>query len=60
LAKLDIFRCWQAAGKPVVVTCPKEEVPELVRQLDPRGLLLCPCGVRTPDEAQSLFDLVDG
>jgi len=20
----------------------------------------CPCGVRTPDEAQSLFDLVDG
>ena len=60
MAKLNIFRCWQAAGKPVVVTCPKDVATELVRQLDPRGLLLCPCGVRTPDEAQSLFDLVDG
>ena len=58
LAKIDILRCWQAAGKPVVIMCPKEEVPELVRQLDPRGLLLCPSGVRTPGEAEALFKLV--
>lgn len=58
LAKIDILRCWQAAGKPVVIMCPKEEVPELVRQLDPRGLLLVPSGVRSPGEAEALFKLV--
>lgn len=58
LAKLDIFRCWQAAGKPVVIMCPKEEVPELVRQLDPRGMLLVPSGVSTVDEADALFEIV--
>jgi hypothetical protein len=58
LAKIDIFRCWQSAGKPVVVCCPKEEVPEILRQLDHRGLLISPSGVRTPQEADALAALI--
>jgi hypothetical protein len=54
LERIGIFQCWQAAGKPVIVSCPKEEVPEIVRRLDPRGLLLWPAGVKTPAEADEI------
>ncbi|MEI8243848.1 MAG: hypothetical protein WCI17_11315 [bacterium] len=54
LERIHLFKRWQAAGKPVVVCCPKEEVPEIVRQLDPRGLLIWPSGVSSPSEADEM------
>jgi hypothetical protein len=54
LERIDLFKRWQAAGKPVIVCCPKAEVPELLRQLDPRGLLICPGGVSSPAEADAI------
>ena len=54
LERIALFKRWQAAGKPVIVSCPKEEVPEIVRQLDPRGLLVWPGGVKSPAEADEL------
>jgi hypothetical protein len=40
LAKIEMLRGLQKAGKPVLVTTPKTEVLELSRALDPRGLAL--------------------
>ena len=54
LEKIDILKRWQAAGKPVVVFCPKAEVPEILRQLDPRGLLFWPSGIGSPAEADEI------
>lgn len=54
LERIGLFKRWQAAGKPVIVCCPKEEVPEIVRQLDPRGLLIWPSGVGSPAEADEI------
>jgi hypothetical protein len=54
LERIALFQRWQAAGKPVVVCCPKEEVPAILRQLDPRGLLIWPGGVTSPAEADEI------
>jgi hypothetical protein len=54
LAKLDMLKALQGAGKPLVVACPKEEVPALAGRLDPRGLALCPENLRTVGEAEAL------
>ena len=54
LAKIDIFKCWQSAGKPVVVCCPKQEVPDILGHLDRRGLLICPSDIRSPQEADEM------
>lgn len=54
LAKLAIYQLWQSAGKPVVVSCPKNEAVELARRLDPRGLLLCVGDLAAPAEADEL------
>jgi hypothetical protein len=40
LAKIEMLRGLQKAGKPVLVTTPKTEVRELARALDPRGLAI--------------------
>ncbi|OAM90071.1 hypothetical protein OH491_18795 [Termitidicoccus mucosus] len=40
MAKVDMLRGLQQAGKPVLVTTPKNEVLELARALDPRGLAI--------------------
>jgi hypothetical protein len=54
LERIGLFKRWQATGKPVVVSCPKAEVPEILRQLDPRGLLIWPSGAKSPAEADEL------
>ncbi|MCC7518321.1 MAG: hypothetical protein IT578_03950 [Verrucomicrobiae bacterium] len=54
LAKLEMFKMLQAAGKPLIVFCPAEEVPELLRKLDPRGLCLAPEDVTSPAHADTL------
>jgi hypothetical protein len=58
LALLDMFKRIQAAGKPVIATCPAEEVPELCRKLDRRGLVLRPSPLRSREQAQALMQTV--
>ena len=58
LAKLEMLRMLQAAGKPVMVFCPKEEVPILIDRLDHRGLALAPENLARPEEADALLELV--
>ncbi len=57
LAKLDMFRLFQEARKPLVVACPQTEVPELIDKLDHRGLAIFP-DVDTPEEAERLVRIV--
>ncbi|PTX94618.1 hypothetical protein [Opitutus sp. ER46] len=54
LAKLDLLRRIQAAGKPVLVITPKAEVARLARQLDRRGLAMLVEDPLTPAEADEL------
>jgi hypothetical protein len=54
LAKLEMLKMLQAAGKPIFVSCPVEEVPELLRKLDPRGLCLGPSGIKSPAHADEV------
>ena len=54
LAKLEMLRTLQQAGKPIVVFVPAEEVPELLKKLDPKGLCLLPEGIRSPAHADEL------
>lgn len=43
LAKLEMFKMLQEAGKPIMVIAPLEELPALVDELDPRGVAFyCP------------------
>ena len=58
LAKLDLFRSLQAAGKPVLVITPKEEVAQLARSLDPRATAILVEDKLTPAEADALADAV--
>lgn len=44
LAKIAELRRLQEAGKPLVVCCPAEEIPDLIRRLDRRGLAIIPEG----------------
>jgi len=58
LAKLEMLKMFQQAGKPVFVVCPKGEVEELADRLDPRGLVLMPVDVESPREADELFEII--
>ncbi|MFZ4694765.1 MAG: hypothetical protein ACOYMV_06530 [Verrucomicrobiia bacterium] len=54
LAKLEMFKMLQAAKKPIVVSAPAEEIPELLRKLDHRGLCIGAGGVKSPAHADEL------
>lgn len=58
LAKIDMLRSIQKAGKPVLIACLSAEVEGLCDQLDPRGLALMPWDVTSPAGADRLFRLV--
>lgn len=57
LAKLEMFKMLQAAGKPIIVAAPAEEVPELLRKLDHRGLCFFLGGVKSPAHADELASM---
>ena len=59
LARLEMFRRLQSAGKPVLAVCPAEEVPALLDRLDPRGLALWPQDLASPQQADALWKLMD-
>lgn len=54
LAKLDMLRGIQTAGKPVLVITPKSEVLDVARRLDPRGTAFWVDDLHTVDEAEDL------
>lgn len=54
LAKIDMLRMLQKAGKPLLLICPREEVDELADRLDPGGLALWPSDVNTPQMADDI------
>lgn len=60
LAKLDLLRMLQSAGKPILVFCPLEEVDELADRLDPRGLAICPCDIPTEQHTPQAVDEIVG
>jgi len=60
VARLDMLRMLQSAGKPLFLFCPVEEVPTLIDGLDSRGLVLCPLGVQSPQHADELVRMVGG
>lgn len=60
LAQLDLLRTLQAAGKPVLVITPKDEVAELARRLDKRATAIFVEDRLTPAEADELAQLVSG
>jgi protein-L-isoaspartate O-methyltransferase len=45
-------------GKPVIVMAPAEEVPHLIRELDPRGTVIFPEGIKNRSQANELLELV--
>ena len=55
VAMLEMLRRIQSARKPLWLFCPADEVPALIDALDPRGLVLCPQGLRSPQEADELL-----
>jgi len=60
LAKLDMLKMIQSAGKPLLICPPAEEVPQLVDELDPRGLVIFPGDIDTPEQADELLERVEG
>lgn len=58
LAKLDLLRGLQEAGKPVLVITPKDEVARLARELDPRATAIYVEDKLTPREADELEQAV--
>ena len=58
LAKIDMLKMFQDAGKPVYINCPAGEVKGILDSLDPKGLVICPSGVETPKQADELMKLV--
>jgi hypothetical protein len=54
LARLDMLKGLQDAGKPILAVCPAAEAAELCRRLDRRGLVLWPEGLSTPEQARDL------
>lgn len=58
VAKLDLLRGLQEAGKPVLVITPKAEVAALARALDPRATAILVEDRLTPAEADELADIV--
>ena len=59
LAKLDLLRSLQEAGKPVLIITPKEEVTRIAWKLDPRGAAILVEDRLTPAEADELARLVE-
>ena len=58
MAKIDMLKMFQKAGKPVYVSCPAHEVEGLIDSLDPKGLAISPGGVETPEQADELMELI--
>jgi len=58
LAHLAMFKKIQAAGKPIIVTCPPDEIPELCRHLDRRGVVFRPTPLRSAQQAAALMKAV--
>ena len=58
LAKLDMFRSLQDAGKPILVYAPKTEVRELAEKLDSRGLAICTDEEVPPSELAEFEELI--
>jgi hypothetical protein len=59
LAYLDMFKRIQAAGKPVIVTTGAEEVKELVRNLDKRGLVFRITPMRSQQMGADLLKILE-
>lgn len=59
LAKLEMLRMIQKAGKPLWLYCPSAEARELCEKLDPRGLVIVPTDLRSPQEADRMMQLVE-
>ena len=55
---MDMYRLLQAAGKPLLLVCPKAEIPELLEKLDHRGLVLWPDDISTPREVDDIMALL--
>lgn len=53
--KLSMYRMLQAAGKPVLVVCEADEVGEMARSLDRRGLALMVTGVKREADAEAML-----
>jgi len=58
LAKIDMLRTVQKAGKSILVFVPIEEVDAFCDQVDPRGVTVWPMGVATPQQADELVERV--
>ena len=58
LAKREMLHMLQDAGKPILVICPREEIPALIDQLDPRGLALMPDDITSPRQADEALRAV--
>lgn len=58
LAKIDMFKMLQKAGKPVLVVTPFEEVKELIDRLDPAGLVVWVNDCSSNEQADTLMDLI--
>lgn len=56
LAKMDMFKMFQSHQVPLFLEVPKEEVERIVDALDPRGLAIRVHGLKTPSEADELFE----
>ncbi|MFP4382675.1 MAG: hypothetical protein ACLFST_00180 [Spirochaetia bacterium] len=58
MAKIEMYKMIQERGKPVIVMSPAEEVPQLVKELDPRGTVIFPEGLKSRSEADELLEMV--
>lgn len=58
IAKLDMLQRLQAAGKPLVVVCPFEELATLVDALDPRGVMFLQIDLHNERDAQEAMRIV--
>jgi hypothetical protein len=58
VAKLDMLRRVQKAGKPLIIPCPSSEIEELCDKLDPRGLAFMPYDVQNAAHAEQLLKIV--
>ena len=52
---IPMYKRIQAAGKPVIVTLPAEEIDDVIRELDPRGVALRPSPVRSREAAEAMM-----
>jgi len=59
LAKLDMFRALQDAGKPVLTAVPAGELEEFCARLDPRGLAIYVGGISTVAEADECMKIAE-